>query len=65
MLKKKLVTASILVFPYWKKEFHVHMDALSIALGAVLAQPSEGELDHLIAFASRKLSSIEHKYTMT
>jgi hypothetical protein len=29
-LKKKMVTAPILVFPYWKKEFHVHIDASSI-----------------------------------
>ena len=36
-LKKKLVTTSILVFPGWKKEFHIHVDAPSIALGAILA----------------------------
>jgi hypothetical protein len=56
-LKKKLVTiASILIFPYWNKEFHVHVDASSIALGAVLSQPGEGDIDHPIDFASRKLS---------
>jgi hypothetical protein len=38
-LKQKMVTTSILVFPDWRKEFHVHVDASSIALGAVLAQP--------------------------
>jgi hypothetical protein len=26
-LKNKLVTMPILIFPYWKKEFHVHVDA--------------------------------------
>jgi hypothetical protein len=56
-LKQKLVTTPILVFPYWKKEFHVHVDASSIALGTVLAQPGEGDLDHPIAFSSRKLST--------
>jgi hypothetical protein len=25
-LKEKMVTASILVFPYWEKTFHVHVD---------------------------------------
>jgi hypothetical protein len=36
-LKKKLVTVPILIFPYWKKEFHVHVDASSISLDAVLS----------------------------
>jgi hypothetical protein len=36
-LKHKMVTAPILVFLDWSKEFHVHVDASSIALGAVLA----------------------------
>jgi hypothetical protein len=38
-LKQKMVTAPILVFPYWSKEFHVHVDVSSISLGAMLAQP--------------------------
>jgi hypothetical protein len=37
-LKQKMVTALILVFLDWRKEFHVDVDASSIALGAVLAQ---------------------------
>ena len=36
ILKEKIVTAPILVFPYWKKIFHVHVDASSIALGIIL-----------------------------
>jgi hypothetical protein len=27
MLKQNMVTTSILVFPNWRKEFHVHVDA--------------------------------------
>jgi hypothetical protein len=38
-LKQKMVTAPILVFPDWSKEFHVHVNASSIALGEVLGQP--------------------------
>ena len=41
ILKEKMVTAPILVFPDWKKTFHVHVDASSIALGIILAQPRE------------------------
>jgi hypothetical protein len=40
-LKHKLVTVSILIFPDWKKEFHVYVDASSISLGAILSQLGE------------------------
>jgi hypothetical protein len=53
-LKQKMVTTPILVFLDWSKEFHVHVYASSIALGEVLAQPREGEIDHPLAFSSRK-----------
>ena len=58
-----MVTTLILVFPDWKKEFHVHVDASCIALGAILAQAGRGELDHPIAFASRKLSKAKKNYS--
>jgi hypothetical protein len=53
-LKENMVKAPILVFPDWEKAFHVHVDASSIALGAILAQPRAGYLDHTIAFARKK-----------
>ena len=65
ILKEKMVTTSIPVFPDWKRPFHVHVDASSIALGIILAQPGDGGIDHPIAFASRKLSSTERNYTTT
>jgi hypothetical protein len=58
-LKQKLVTALILIFPDWNKEFHVHVDASSITLGTILSQAGEGEIDHPIYFTSRKLSTTE------
>jgi len=64
-LKQKLFIAPFFVFLDWKKEFHVHVDASYIALSVVLAQPGEGELDHPIDFASRKLSTVENNYTKT
>ena len=60
-----MVTTLILIFPYWTKEFHVHVDASSIELGVILAQPGEGSIDHPIVFASRKFSTTEKNYMMT
>jgi hypothetical protein len=64
-LKQKMVTMLVLIFPDWSKEFHVHVDALSIALGEVLAQPGVGDIEHDIAFARRNLSTSEMNYTTT
>ena len=60
-----MASMPILVFPDWNKEFHVHVDVSSVALGVVLMQLDEGDLDHSIAFASRKLSFAERNYTTT
>ena len=60
-----MVTAPILVFPDWSKEFHMHVDASSITLGAMLAQPGARDIDHPLAFASSKLSTVEINYTTT
>ena len=57
-----MVTALILVFLDWGKTFHVHVDASTIELEAILAWPREGDLDRPIAFASRKLSDLEWNY---
>jgi hypothetical protein len=60
-----MVIAPILVFPNWSKEFHVHVDASSIALEAVLGQPEEGDIDNPLAFSSKKLSIAGINYTTT
>lgn len=57
--------AAILMFPDWKKEFHVHIDASSLVLETILDQEGVGNIDHLISFSSRKLSTAEKNYTMT
>jgi hypothetical protein len=64
-LKQKMVTAPILVFPDWSNEFHVHVNASSIELGAVLGQSGDGDIDHSLDFSSRKLSTTEINYTTT
>jgi len=60
-----MVTAPILVFLDWRKEFHVHVDTSYIALGAVLTHAGEGEIDHLITIVRRKLSKAEKNYSTT
>jgi hypothetical protein len=55
-LKEKMVTPPTLVFTDWEKIFHVHVDASTITLEAILVQPGLGDLDHPIAFVSKKLS---------
>ena len=51
-----MVNTLILAFPDWKKDLHVHVDAFWISLGAILAQPREGEMDilHDNAYASKQ-----------
>jgi len=60
-----MVNAPIFVFQDSKKEFHVHVDVSYVALGAVLTQVGEGEIDHPIAFTSRNLSQVEKNYSTT
>ena len=60
-----MVSAPILIFPDWTKVCHVHEDASGIALGAVLTHPGDRDIDHSVAFASRKLSGAEHNYSTT
>jgi hypothetical protein len=43
----------------------VYVDASPIALGEILIQPGEGDIDHPIEFASRKLSDSEQNYNTT
>jgi hypothetical protein len=64
-LKQKLVTEPILVFLDCKNEFHVHVDASYIALGTVISDPREGDLDHPISFSKRKLLTTKKTYTTT
>ena len=46
--------------------FHVHIDASNFAIGCILAQPSEHNMDFLVSYASKQLnSSVENNYTTT
>ena len=43
----------------------MHVDASYVVLGVGIVQPGEGDLDHPIAHASRKLSFAKRNYTTT
>ena len=65
LLKRKLVKEPILKFPDWLKKFHVHIDASSLAVGAILTQPADDATDHPSAYASRKSNKDERNYSTT
>ncbi|MCO5561528.1 hypothetical protein L7F22_015148 [Adiantum nelumboides] len=52
-LKQTLTLAPILKAPNWNKIFHIHVDASNFAIGCILAQPGDGNIDFCITYASR------------
>ena len=64
-LKTALVSAPILRAPKWDEVFHVHIDASALAIGCILAQPGEKNMDFPISYASRQMNSAERNYTTT
>ena len=65
LLKEALNNAPILRAPYWTKVFHVHVDASNFAIGCILAQLGEHNMDFPISYASWQLNDVEKNYTMT
>lgn len=58
-LKKKLVTAPILMYPDTKKAFVLKTDASNAAIGAELLQVGEDGRLHPVAFSSHKLKTTQ------
>ncbi|XP_070015709.1 uncharacterized protein [Nicotiana sylvestris] len=63
-LKKRLITALIIVAPNWEQPFELMGDASDYAIGVVLGQ-RKYKLMHPIYYASRTLSGAQLNYTMT
>ena len=55
LLKKKLVTAPIIVAPNWGQELELMCDASDYAIGAVLGQKRNGRF-HVVYYASKVLN---------
>ncbi|XP_037787716.1 uncharacterized protein LOC119583317 [Penaeus monodon] len=60
-LKDKLISAPVLRQPDFSKEFELHTDASSIALGASHAKDDD-HTPHAVAYFSRKLRDAETRY---
>ena len=56
-LKKALTEAPVCVTPNWERVFHVHIDASTFLVEAMLCQPDDKGFEHLIYYASRQLLS--------
>ncbi len=55
----------MLAFPDYGLPFTVCTDASALGIGAVLMQQGDGLCSHVIAYASRKLSDAECRYSVT
>ncbi|XP_070005954.1 uncharacterized protein [Nicotiana sylvestris] len=63
-LKRRLVTAPIIMDPDWKLPFELMCDASDIAIGVVLGQRKE-KIFYSIHYASKTLNPAQMNYTVT
>ena len=60
-----MVEAPILKFSDRSRKFHVHIDASSLVVDTILAQPTDDLTDHPNSYARRKLNKVERNYLAT
>ncbi len=59
-VKADIAKETVVAYPDFSKPFEIYMGASSMKLGAVITQDNRP-----IAFFSRKLSEMQHKYSVT
>ena len=64
-LKSALITAPILAYPNFTREFHLFVDASSTGIGMTLAQIFDDNLERAIAYNGRNLTPAEQNYSTT
>jgi hypothetical protein len=64
-IKNQYVQAPILINLNWELEFHVHIDASQLAIGAIVAQNLTSKIDQPIMYSSRLLNFVERNYITT
>ena len=64
-LKERLTTSPMLAYPDFSRAFILETDASVQGIGAVLSQRQEDQRLHPIAYASRALSPVEQRYSIT
>ena len=64
-LKQLLISAPVLAFPDFARDFILETDTSGMGLGAILAQADEDGMVHPIAYASRTLQQHEKNYAIT
>ena len=59
ILKNKLIKSPILIFLDWSKKIHVHIDASTIFVEAILTHLGDDHMDHPNEYSSRNLNKAE------
>ena len=61
-IKSRLVTAPIMVIPYWNNDFEIMCDASDFAMGAVLRQRIEN-IFKVVYYASKTFNEAQENYS--
>ena len=64
-LEDTLTSAPILKPLDWNLTFHVHIDASPFAIGCILAQLGEKNMDFPFSYSSRQFNMVARNYTTT
>ena len=64
-LRSALISPPILAFPDFEKQFIVTTDASGYGIGCILKQLDDNKRETVIAYASRVLTDVEQRYSVT